>query len=1115
MALYRFPEKIVMATLSSEQRRFLENTVAAARDAAERGAAKALTSLGVAGREAPGSLGTREKTLRNQLRAHGRQLGDKRHPTGEQETTRLKQACAYEYWHRMLFARFLAENNLLLSPEYGVAMSLTEIQETARAQNLDWMSLASDYAQRMLLEVFRPDDPVLQTVMPPENRQELEELLSELHSDIFTSEDSLGWVYQFWQRDEKERVNKSEVKIGADELSPVTQLFTEDYMVLFLLHNTLGAWWRTKRCGEGKDPKLADYEWTYLRLNQDGSPAAGQFEAWPKTVRELRVLDPCMGSGHFLAFALPILTRMRMEEEGSSLAQAIQNVLRENIFGLELDARCSQIAAFNLALTAWQMLGQPIELPTMNLACSGLGINASEQSWISLAGDNALLRDTLSELYATFQKAPILGSLIDPTRVGRPLLIAKFDEVWPLLERALAAEQRTDEFRELAIAAKGVVSTARTLANKFTLVATNVPYLGRGRQSEDLHRFANDYFKDAADDLAQVFFDRCLRFLSPGCSIALIAPQKWTYAPRYKHYRRRFLNESQLDLVGLLGTGAFRAITGEVVDPGAFIATAGPSQVAHKFSWIDVTKVKGADEKASKLRTDPIQELDQGAIFANRDCIVRPPFSSSVPLLNHFAFSVSGLKSGDNDRFNRFFWEIPSIDSDWEVLQGAATGDAPFEGMMNVIYWQQGQGELAHLAERMKGSNHVVQNWRRGQDAWGQRGVAISATGRIRASSYLGDRFDSAVTVIVPHDADHLEPIWRFCRSPLFPESIKHIDNKLSVTTATLLNVPFDLARWKEAGTSNLPTLAESSNQTQWLFSGHPAGSENPLQVAVARMMGYRWPRQTGSSFPSCPPLEEDELKDHADSDGIACLSSNVGEAPAADRLRALLAKAYGAHWSAAKLAALLNGSESLELWLRDRFFEEHCEVFRNRPFIWHVWDGRKDGFHALVNYHKLTAPNGEGRKTLEKLIYTSLGDWINRQRSEVTSGADGAEGRLSASLQLQSELEQILRGEPPHDVFVRWKGIHEQAIGWDPDLNDGVRVNIRPWLMAKPYQPSKKDACILRVTPIKLPLGKDRGKEADGNKIDFPWFAETRDRNNDIHLTLDQKRKARERKKA
>jgi len=153
-----------MATLSREQRKLLESAVVAARGVAERGAAKALTALGVGDRRPP-ELSDAEKSLRRQLRAHGHQLGDAV-KNDEQETTHLKQACAYEHWHRMLFARFLAENDLLLNPEYGVAMSLAEIQETARAQNRDWLSLASDYAQRMLLEVFRPDDPVLQVMMP-------------------------------------------------------------------------------------------------------------------------------------------------------------------------------------------------------------------------------------------------------------------------------------------------------------------------------------------------------------------------------------------------------------------------------------------------------------------------------------------------------------------------------------------------------------------------------------------------------------------------------------------------------------------------------------------------------------------------------------------------------------------------------------------------------------------------------------------------------------------------------------------------------------------------------------------------------------------------------------
>src|ERR1035441_5498510 len=121
-----------MPSLSRENRNVLENTVVGARSSAAKGAEKALISLGIGQREALDSLTQHERDLRNQLRAHGRQLGDSRHPGGVQETRHLEQAVAYEQWHRMLFARFLAENDLLMHPHYGIAMSMDEVRETAR-----------------------------------------------------------------------------------------------------------------------------------------------------------------------------------------------------------------------------------------------------------------------------------------------------------------------------------------------------------------------------------------------------------------------------------------------------------------------------------------------------------------------------------------------------------------------------------------------------------------------------------------------------------------------------------------------------------------------------------------------------------------------------------------------------------------------------------------------------------------------------------------------------------------------------------------------------------------------------------------------------------------------
>jgi hypothetical protein len=162
--------------------------------------------------------------------------------------------------------------------------------------------------------------------------------------------------------------------------------------------------------------------------------------------------------------------------------------------------------------------------------------------------------------------------------------------------------------------------------------------------------------------------------------------------------------------------------------------------------------------------------------------------------------------------------------------------------------------------------------------------------------------------------------------------------------------------------------------------------------------------------------------------------------------------------------------------------------MFYDRPFVWHIWDGRRDGFNALVNYHKLVGAKGEGKRTLETLIYTYLGDWVDRQRADQKAGSDGADGRLAAAEHLRGELERILTGEPPYDLFVRWKPIAEQPIGWEPDIDDGVRVNIRPFVAAKPLGARTKGACILRATP-KIKWEKDRGKEPQRAREDFPWF--------------------------
>jgi hypothetical protein len=939
----------------------------------------------------------------------------------------------------------------------------------------------------MLPQIFRPDDPVLAVRLAAEHQHELERLLASLPSEVFRASDSLGWVYQFWQARRKKEVNASEVKIGADELPAVTQLFTEPYMVQFLLHNTLGAWW----VGAGRKLPM---EMPYLRLLDDGTPAAGTFEGWPRLVRDLKVLDPCCGSGHFLVAAFEILVVLRMAEEGLSAREACDAVLRDNLFGLEIDYRCVQIAAFALALAAWTYpdAGGYRPLAVMNVACSGLALSAKREEWEKLAGDNPRLRNGMGHMWALFKDAPVLGSLIDPMRdLPDPLYVAGPEELQPLLSKALARnEAEIDaEDREVRIVARGVNEAAKTLGMRFHLVLTNVPFLTGGRQADSLKEHCRTYFFDGRYDLGIAMLSRIFRFLAPGGSTAVVTPHNWLFLGSYKDFRKNTLRTVDWRMLARLGPRAFETIGGEVVAV-ALVVMSNSHAKSGSFFGVDLAEYDSPSRKAHHLISDSLVPLVQKDLLASPDSRVAFVAASSLPLLSRYVDCHQGLATGDLPRFGCFFWEVPRLDEKWIPWQSTVEKTTEYGGRSKALLWERGLGRLhafndAH--KEVRKNTHL-----RGSHVVGKRGVVITQVGDLPATLYTGERYDDNTTVLMPHNSDDLEAIWAFCSSEEYAREVRARDGSLKVPANTLAKVPFDINAWRAVASERYPTglpAPYSDRPDQWIFHGHPRTSDAPLQVAIARLLGFRWPDQ-----------QPDALDCHADVDGIVCIPALRRERPAADRLTDLLAAAWGKDWHPQTLTDLLvtvGHTGKLEEWLRDTFFNQHCEIFQHRPFIWHIWDGHREGFSALVNYHKLD------HEMLKSLTYTYLGDWIRTQEIEAKDGKSGAGDKLAKAKALQQRLAAILEGEAPLDIFVRWKPIEQQPIGWHPDLDDGVRLNIRPFMTVADVSAKGKGAGVLRWKP-NIKWGKDRGK----NPPDSPWGE---DRDNDKHLTLAEKRKARE----
>src|SRR5262249_287891 len=152
-------------------------------------------------------------------------------------------------------------------------------------------------------------------------------------------------------------------------------------------------------------------------------------------------------------------------------AAAVAAVIRDNLYGLEIDPRCTQIGAFNLALTAWRRTGYRA-LPAMNIACCGLAPNATKGDWLKLAGDDQRAQRGMARLYALFEEAAVLGSLIAPRGAEGDLLVAAFGELHSLLDRALRHEDRDDVSREMATAVHSLAQAAEILGGQYSLIAT-------------------------------------------------------------------------------------------------------------------------------------------------------------------------------------------------------------------------------------------------------------------------------------------------------------------------------------------------------------------------------------------------------------------------------------------------------------------------------------------------------------------------------------------------------------------------------------------------------------------------------------------------------------------
>ena len=467
--------------------------------------------------------------------------------------------------------------------------------------------------------------------------------------------------------------------------------------------------------------------------------------------------------------------------------------------------------------------------------------------------------------------------------------------------------------------------------------------------------------------------------------------------------RETFLESLSWNLVGRLGPRAFRGISGEIVSVSLTILSMKHPDKQHQFQFIDAFDGLTASDKEHLLASERPSALAQRQLRLSPASRIGLGSASNFELLREYAESRTGTRTADNLRLLHNFWEHKN-DTKWRRLQSVPDTPSEFAGREQVLLWEDGNGALSALAA----SGHASIQ---GRDAWGRGGVCLGLTGALKATLYAGEIFDMNCGVVWPRNQADLPALWAFLSDPSYHDEVRVLDQQLKLTTKTLVEVPFDVERWRKVAAEEFPDgLPEpwSDDATQWLFEGRPDVAQQPLHVGVGRLLGFRWPEQA----------DTDDLDTLADDDGIVCLPSVFGEQARTHPPRSTpRAQAFGDTWTPTRTTELLVAVRVEE----DRISTRGCgttgskitaRCSRTGPSSGTSGTAEKTASPHSVSYHLLDRTN------LERLTYTYLGDWIERQQAAVTTDTAGAEERLAAALGLQHKLELILDGEEPYDIF-------------------------------------------------------------------------------------------------
>lgn len=453
----------------------------------------------------------------------------------------------------------------------------------------------------------------------------------------------IGWLYQYYNTEPKDKVFadlKKNIKISAENIPAATQLFTPDWIVRYMVENSLGRLWTE---GHGK-PENADWKYYLDEAEQEESVKAelakireGYQNIQPE---QIKVIDPCMGSGHILVYAFDVLMDI-YTSCGWSERDAAKSILRNNLYGLDIDRRAYQLAYFAVMMKARQYnrrIFSPENQPNLANFADVMG------------ADTSMLSGSIKRFAEQFEFADIYGSLMTVTAP------ADIDNALSDFTPTFGLSMRQLEM---------MMKLYKLLGQNYDVVCTNPPYMGGSGMSAQLSDFVKKHFPDSKSDLFACFIEKCGQFAKAHGYYAMITQHAWMFLSSYENLRKKLMSKTTVNMAHL-GARAFDEIGGEVVQTTAFVHyNSRIGDFSGKYARL--VDIVGENEKRELFLSEEKRYTAKQENFSKipgmpvaywvSENFVRA-FERGISIDSISDFTGSQHITANNDKYLRFFWEI-------------------------------------------------------------------------------------------------------------------------------------------------------------------------------------------------------------------------------------------------------------------------------------------------------------------------------------------------------------------------------------------------------------------------------------------------------------------------